>query len=422
MSSKKITIQAIIIILLASLFYFYEFIIQPSTSVMEQDLMRAFTIDATKLGLLSSCFYLSYTPLQLLSGLILDRYSTRVFLTCICTIFAFGVLLFANASNIYTAAMARFIMGAAASCAFISVLHLIAHWIPITRFALFAGIAEMMGAVGGLSGIWLLAILLKHSDWRTVITNLAYIGFVLALLIALVVRNNPKQYKIIESQNSKRSILLDLKIIMHSRETWTIGIYSLFIWAPILGFTALWGIPFLRISHNLDNAAAALIGSFTWIGIAVASPVIGLISDFIGKRRILMTICSLAGLVAITIVIFVTNISPVILYALMFIIGFAGAGQTLSFALIRDNNSIQTMSAANGFNNMFVVAGALVLQPLIGKILDMYWQGTMQDGVPIYSLHGYQIAFLMLSTCYLIATITSIFFIKETLCFTAWQK
>ncbi|CAL7959649.1 MFS domain-containing protein [Gammaproteobacteria bacterium] len=419
--AKKITLQAIIIILLAACFYLYEFYMQVAPGVIQQELMRDFAIDATKLGLLSGCFYLSYTPLQLLSGLLLDRYSTRVILTCICSTFALGVLLFAHASSIYVAAIARFIMGGAASCAFISVLHLVARWIPPIHFALFAGIAETMGAIGGYGGTEHVAILLKYFDWRTTITGFAYAGFMLAILIVLIVRNQPIEHKNIQTQTNNHSIWFDLKTILSNRETWTIGIYSLLIWTPILGFSALWGVEFIRIGHNFDKIAAAHAVAFVWLGVALASPVLGWISDFIGRRCILMTICALAGAIAMTIAIFITNIPTTILYFLMFLIGFASAGQTLSFALIKDNNSPYTNSAANGFNNMILVASGL-FQPLIGKILDLNWQGTIQNGIHVYSLHSYQIALLMLPACCFVAALISIFLIKETRCVAIWQK
>mgnify|MGYP003737750425 CR=1 FL=1 len=81
-----------VILLLASSFYLYEFVMQISPGVMQQELMRDFSIDATQIGLLSGFFYLSYTPLQLFGGLLLDRYSARVVLTGICFIFAVSVI------------------------------------------------------------------------------------------------------------------------------------------------------------------------------------------------------------------------------------------------------------------------------------------------------------------------------------------
>ena len=414
---KKITFQAAAILLLASCFYFYEFIAQVAPSVMQADLMRAFSIDATKLGLLSGCFYLSYAPLQLTSGLLLDRYSTRIILTCICAVFSLGVLLFAQASSIYMAAVARFIMGAAASCAFISVLHLIAHWVPKTKYALFTGIAEAMGGIGGLTGTWLLVLLLKNFSWHSAITGLAVLGLILAVFIALIIRDQPVD---ITTKNqpatldaSIDSIFANLKAITKNSQTWIIGLYSFLIWSPVLGFIALYGDEFLKIGQNIDNVTAAAAIACVWLGLACSSPLIGFISDILHRRQILMTICGLVGFISLTSIIFITNIPTPILYVLMSGIGFASSGQALSFVLIKDGSLRRTNSTANGLNNMFLVASGLVFQPLMGKMLDISWHNTMQNGIRVYDLHSYQIAFSVLACCYFFAILISRFFIKD---------
>ena len=415
--TEKVTFQAVVILLLASCFYLYEFIMQVAPGAITENLMHDFTIDATKLGFISGCFYFAYTPLQLTSGLLLDRYSARVILTCVTAICSFGVLLFAYAPNVYIAALARLIIGGASACAFIGVLHLAIRWVPTFYFALFAGIVEMMGSIGGALGSQPFAVLLKYSDWRTITLGFAYLGFFLALLIALFVRDQPKDLiKITPPKTDQNFIWSNLKIVFHNRETWTVGIYSFLTWASVTGFAALWGAPFLRLSCNLDNIAATRAITYMWIGIALMSPFIGWLSDYIERRCIIMSICAMAGTIAMTVVIFVTNISPILLNSLMLTIGFASAGQTLAFALIKDNNPSNTAGTANGFNNMCVVAGGLLFPILIGKILDLNWEGVIQNNIHIYSLSSYQIALAALPICYLIATIISIFGIKETHC------
>lgn len=421
--TTKITMRAIMIILLASCFYFYEFILQVAPGAIAQDLLRDFAIDAAKLGLISSCFYYAYTPLQLTTGLLLDRYSARIILTCVCALCAFGALLFAHAPNFYVAAIARLIMGGASSCAFIGVLHLAARWVPPTSFALFAGIVEMMGAIGGGIGNVPFAFLVKYFDWRTTIAGLAYVGFFLALLIAILIRNQPANLKpFLPLEKKQNFIWNNLKMVLSSRETLAIGIYSFCIWAPVLGFAVLWGATFLRLSCNLDNLAATSATTYVWIGIAIASPFIGWLSDFIGKRCLLMTICALTGTIAIAIVIFITNLHPWLLNSLMFAVGLASAGQTLAFALIKDTNAPTSTGTANGFNNMCVVAGGLLFPILIGKILVWYWPEATAGDFRAYDLHSYKVALSTLPICYVIAAITSIFFIKETNCLAVWQN
>ena len=418
----KLTKQALVIFVLTSFFYLYEFVIQVSPGVMAHDLMRDFSLSATGLGAMSGCFYYSYTAMQFPAGLLLDRYSARLILTMVSLVCAFGVLLFALAPNVYMASLGRFIIGGAAAFAFIGVLHIAIRWVPLYYFALFVGIAETMGSLGAMGGNAPLAVMLKHFNWRLTIVVFALLGFVLAFLICFIVRDYPILHKQFKKRPREYNLLGSFKIIFGNKQTWFISIYSFTIWAPVLAFSALWGVSFLIVSCHLGHIDAAKAVSFSWLGVALASPVIGWISDKVKRRCLFLVTSAFAGTVAMALVVFVPNIPLIILYCLMFFIGFASAGQTISFALIKDNNSPFTNSAANGFNNMVVVAGGILFQPLIGKFLDFNWQGIMSHGVRIYSLHSYHMAFLVLPICYFIASIASLFFIKETYCQAVWKS
>ena len=65
---------------------------------------------------------------------------------------------------------------------------------------------------------------------------------------------------------------------------------------------------------------------------------------------------------------------------------------------------------------MMVVAGGAVMQPLVGVVLNHFWNGQMIDSVPVYSLHSYRVGMLTIPVCYCIAILLSVFAIRETHC------
>ena len=69
-----------------------------------------------------------------------------------------------------------------------------------------------------------------------------------------------------------------------------------------------------------------------------------------------------------------------------------------------------------GFNNMAVVIGGAILQPLVGAILDGTSNGAMDHGVQVYTAASYEKALLIIPVIYLIGLIVSLAFIKETHC------
>ena len=65
--------------------------------------------------------------------------------------------------------------------------------------------------------------------------------------------------------------------------------------------------------------------------------------------------------------------------------------------------------------NMMNMLGIALAQPLIGYILDRFWQGEIIDQVRVYPLSAYYIALAILPTGILIALLI-LPFIKETHC------
>jgi hypothetical protein len=74
---------------------------------------------------------------------------------------------------------------------------------------------------------------------------------------------------------------------------------------------------------------------------------------------------------------------------------------------------VRIAGTAIALTNMFVMLGGNLFQPVIGKLLDMGWAGTMLQGSRIYEPHAYQWAFSVLPVSAVIAIVLA-FFVRET--------
>jgi MFS family permease len=101
---------------------------------------------------------------------------------------------------------------------------------------------------------------------------------------------------------------------------------------------------------------------------------------------------------------------------LLFLMGVGTSFHTLTFALVQDNNRPSVAATGMGFNNMAVVIGGAVLQPLVGYILTSSWSGRVFHGVPVYTVSEYENALFIIPIIYLIGLIFSLAFIKESYC------
>ncbi len=102
------------------------------------------------------------------------------------------------------------------------------------------------------------------------------------------------------------------------------------------------------------------------------------------------------------------------MYAVLFMLGFGAGGQTVSFAVVKDNNPAHLVGTASGFNNLSVLVGGAIFQPLVGVILHHSTGLNMVGGVPVYTVNSYQNALLVMPCCYLISLILAWWFIKES--------
>jgi hypothetical protein len=59
--------------------------------------------------------------------------------------------------------------------------------------------------------------------------------------------------------------------------------------------------------------------------------------------------------------------------------------------------------------------GPMVLQPAMGKVLDLHWQGELMNGVRVYSGEAYRAAF-MLMIAWSLFSVLMMLFTRETHC------
>lgn len=408
--------QATIICLLAALFYLYEFILQVSPNVISFDLMRDMQLQATGLGFLSASYFYAYMPVQFPAGLLHDRYGPRKMLTLMVIVCAIGALLFSQGENLFTITIGRAMMGFGSAFAFIGTLVLVSRWFPAAYFPIIAGIVQAMSSVGAIIGSVPLAEAVKAYGWRTSLFTLALVGFGLAVLIGAIVRDSPKGRMQVKHHN-RGGQWRRLLTVCKCSQSWLIALYAFTMWAPITIFAELWGVAYLRQVYHYDVVLASSFITFIWIGIAVGSPSLGFFSQIIKRRCLPLYLMASLGLVASLSIIYPPfKLSSQWMCVCMFMLGLSASGCILTFSLVKENNAPGTVGSAIGLNNMMVVAGGAVLQPLVGVILKSRWNGLMVDSAPVYSASAYQLGLLTIPVCYTVALILALFAIRETNC------
>jgi MFS family permease len=382
---------------LAASTFLYAFLQRVSPSVMVEDLMRGFGVGGTVLGNLSAFYLYAYALLQIPLGVMFDRFGVRRLMAASLVTSGAGSLLFAVAPSVEIAYLGRLLIGGGAACSFVGALTVTALWLPPARFALFAGLVQLLGMVGAIFGQAPLAALVAWLGWRGALAAMALVAAAMALALHLVLREKPR------AAGAQLRLGAAMRAVLAVRETWTCAIFGFAMTGPMLAFGGLWAVPYFTAVYGLPRTTAAALTSLIFAGWGLGAPVIGWISDRLGRRRAPMAICAALSGALLAAVIF-GPVWPVwVLAILLMLQGFTAAAMVLGFAVVKERHAAGSAAFAMAVVNTFVVGSGALLQPLIGWLLDRSWAGALVDGARVYDGAAYGAALAILPPLFALA-------------------
>jgi MFS family permease len=353
--------------------------------------------------------------MQIPAGILYDHFGPRTLLTLAALMCSVGTLFFAGTETVYWAALGRFLMGIGSAFAFVGVLVIAARWFDGYYFAFLVGLTQLLAVLGAICGAAPLAKGVDVLGWRGMMYLLAAIGVFLAGLALVILKDRPDHLHN-DFLRPEKHLWRHLKQIVGQFQTWALAVYAFSSWGPVIVFAALWGVPYLMERYSISNVTASFATMLMLLGGGVFSPFIGYISNRMKRRKPLLWVGSVIGSTTSLIMLTVPEIPFWGVSLLLFLMGVGTSFHTLTFALVQDNNRPSVAATGMGFNNMAVVIGGAVLQPLVGYILTSSWSGRVFHGVPVYTVSEYENALFIIPIIYLIGLIFSLAFIKESYC------
>ncbi|MCE3237924.1 MAG: conserved rane protein of unknown function [Gammaproteobacteria bacterium] len=401
---------------LGALYYCYEYFLRISPSVMMHELMKAYNLTGVEVGSLSAFYYHAYVPMQIIVGLLMDRYGPRRLLAMACMCCALGTYLFVGSRSLAIAELGRFFVGFGSAFAFVGALKLATIWLPPNRFALISGIITSLGMIGAMLGDIALRSLVDNMGWKTTTYFSAVVGVFLAITIWIIVRDvnpSPTHPHYHTEQHNFRWLLNGLWRTLKNKQIWFNGMIGFLLYISLSAFAELWAISYLEQAHGFSKLYAANASAIIFLGWAIGGPCWGWFSDFVERRCMPLLVASIAALIVVCVLLYMPHLSFLMVYFLLFIFGFLSSAQILVFAICREVTHFKIAGTAIALTNMFVMIGGNLFQPVIGKLLDLGWSGAMVDGTRVYSVFAYQVALSVMPIGILIAIIL-IYFVRET--------
>ena len=400
---------------LACIFYFYECLLQVSPSVMSNELMRDFSVTSQTLGVLAGIYFYSYAAMQLPAGILLDFFGPRRLLTIATIICALSTIAFGLTENFYTACIARLMIGFGSAFAVVGTMKFAVNWFAPERFSLLTGLMVTIGMLGAIGGEAPLALLIDNFGWRHSLIIMGSIGMVLAFLIYMITKDVPPYQKQHHAETKEEPLLQSLWALLKNKQLWLVATYGGLMYMATPIFCGLWGVPFIMFKTQLAKASAANYISLIFIGWAVASPLWGIFSNRIGRRKPPMLIGCLGAIITSSLFIYAPLQAGLFLQVLLFAFGVFSAGFLSAFAIAKEICSKKYVATGLSFMNMMNMIGIAVGQPAIGFILDKFWLGEMADKVRVYPMKAYHVGLSFLPLGMFIALLI-LPFIRETYC------
>jgi MFS family permease len=368
------------------MFFFYAWVLRVFPSVIVDELMRDFAVGGAVVGHLSALYFYGYAGMQIPVGLLLDRFGPRRLMTVAAAVCALGCLTFATSQGLAGASLGRFLMGVGSAFSLVGAIAVAGQWLPAHRFALLSGLAMMLGMAGGVFGQAPARLAVEAVGWRDTMLMALTGGLILMVAIWLTVRDRSR------GTGGLTAMLRGLGTVAKNRQTWLNAVAGLGATGPLLGFAGLWGVPFLQTAYDIDRASAGAVTSMTFIGWGLGAPLVGALSDKLGKRRPPLLAGMAVCAASVAMVVFVDGLSLGTMRFLCFLIGFSGGAQIVCFALVREHNPVNLSGTAIGVVNALVTGAGALFQPVIGWLLDLGWDGTIVDGARVYDLGAYRFA------------------------------
>jgi MFS family permease len=354
---------------IASAFFLFEFVTRVEPSLAAGPIAQYYGLTDAGFGTLASLFFWVYAPMQIVVGLVLDRYGAKRFILLGSFCCAAGVFLFAATANPVIGGLGRGLTGFGASFAFVAALWLVNHWFAPERFALLSGGVNAVGMLGTAIGAVALSGLIARAGWQHVFFATAAAGAAI-FLAALVFLREPPSPAATATTAPGEHIRRSLAEVVGSPRIWAIAVIGLLYYMPVNVYAGLWGTTELMKDHHLSRVTAETVVSMVFWGMAAGSVAGGWVSDALGHRKYLIFAGAVLTGLAYAGVLYWSG-AALLEGVLLFAAGFFGGFQMLTFAMAKEGQPNRLAGTVLAFVNMIGIAGALIFQPLVGYFADI---------------------------------------------------
>ena len=403
------TVLVFVSLAMGSCHYIYD-----SINPLQRVFMEKLSFSATQFGWLNSAYSVSAILTLLLGGMIIDRLGTKKALTAFATLCLLGAALTAARGRPGVMIAGRTVLGLGGESMIVAATTVLARWFKGKELSFAFGIkitiSRMTSVAADNSPTWARRAFYPHgtaggASWRGPLLLAVGAGVVAVLCSAiywLLENRAAGRYEPTRQQHSEK---LDLRqTLRFNRSYWFVVGLCLTFYSAIFPFRTF-AIDFLtnrilasqggldtsQAMHVLAHQRAGMFNSLLPLSAMVATPLLGLLSDRVGKRALFMMVAS----VLLMPVYLLMGFTDVTLFLPLCMMGIAfsviPAVMWPSVAYLVDPKRLGTAFA---LMTLIEQVGFFALNLLIGKANDFGHAGLgnmagYRPGMLIFSVLGF---------------------------------
>lgn len=352
--------------LLAAIYYFYQYSLRSAPAVMMPQLSDAFGLSALGVASLLGLFYYGYSPFSLVAGAAMDRLGTKKVIPVGAALVGIGALLFGS-GHPTAASLGRFMQGAGGAFALVGAIYIASKNFPASHAATLIGATQMFGMSGGAAGQFAVGPMISAGlAWNHFWLGMGILGLLVcvALYVLLPAEQGPA-----ERAPILKPTVQALVLVFKNPQSILCGLIAGLLFIPTTILDMTWGVRFLQEARGFEYAEAVLRSAMVPVGWIIGCPLLGWLSDRIGRRKPVIIGSAVVMLACLAWILYgPTGLFPP--YLIGVVAGVASGAAMLPYSVIKEANPPQYGGTATGVVNFLNFTFSALLGPVFAWILQ----------------------------------------------------
>ncbi len=347
-------------------FYFLQYALRSAPGVMVPELTAAFGLSALGVSSLIGLYYYTYSAFAIVSGACFDRYGAKYVVPVGLLMLAAGAVLFGLGSA-NAAEGGRLLQGAGSAFSFTGAVYLATHGFPGRYLATAIGFTQCFGMLGGAAGQFAVAPLIHGVlGWQQFWIYGGVATTALAVVLLVVTPGGHAERT--TAQGSIWSMFTPYKSVLSNPQSYLCGFAAGLLFLPTTVGDMIWGVSFLREGWHIGYGEAVNRAAMVPLGWVIGSPLLGYLSDHLGRRRPVLIGGGVFMLVVSLAILYLPHgILPP--YLAGFLLGFGSGAAMIPYTIIKEVNADEVKGSATGAINFLVFTLSALMAPAYGWIL-----------------------------------------------------